>query len=89
MHDFAVQYPDCVQGKDCGSPIAAYTLFIIFYVVCTYIFVNLLTVVRLNIIYEHNWMVAAHQFLYCRSSSTTSLLRLINGTNSPCLPGLI
>ncbi|CAO3597547.1 unnamed protein product [Absidia cylindrospora] len=48
MHDYAVQSPYCVQGKDCGSPIAAYTLFIIFYVVCTYIFVNLFTVVVIN-----------------------------------------
>lgn len=45
MHDFAVQPPNCVEGPDCGSPPLAITLFLIFYVVCTYIFVNLFTVV--------------------------------------------
>ncbi|KAI8343217.1 Ion transport protein-domain-containing protein [Chlamydoabsidia padenii] len=48
MHDYAVQSPDCVPGRDCGSPIAAYTLFILFYVLCTYIFVNLFTVVVIS-----------------------------------------
>lgn len=49
MHDFAVVPPNCVPGIDCGSPFAAVALFVIFYVVCTYIFVNLFTVVRVHL----------------------------------------
>ena len=45
MHDFAVQAPNCVNDVDCGSPGLAITLFVVFYIVCTYIFVNLFTVV--------------------------------------------
>jgi hypothetical protein len=45
MHDFTVLWPDCVGKVDCGSPNYAIILFISFYVVCTYIFVNLFTVV--------------------------------------------
>lgn len=50
LHDFAVTYPNCVYAGscygDCGYPALAYVLFIAFYFLCTYIFVNLLTVVR-------------------------------------------
>ncbi|KAI9305722.1 Ion transport protein-domain-containing protein [Cunninghamella echinulata] len=48
MHDFSKESPNCVEGKDCGSHVAAYILFILFYVVCTYIFVNLFTVIVIN-----------------------------------------
>ncbi len=48
MHDFAVLPPNCVGDEDCGSPIYALALFIVFYIVCTFIFVNLFTVVMLN-----------------------------------------
>ncbi|CAO3626859.1 unnamed protein product [Cunninghamella echinulata] len=48
MHDFSKEAPNCVEGKDCGSHMAAYILFILFYVVCTYIFVNLFTVIVIN-----------------------------------------
>lgn len=58
MHDFAVQAPNCVPGPDCGSPIAAYTLFILFYVLCTYIFVNLFTVVRLLSSFESSMLTS-------------------------------
>lgn len=45
MHDFTILQPDCVGKDDCGSPNYAIILFFSFYVVCTYIFVNLFTVV--------------------------------------------
>ncbi|KAI8062730.1 Ion transport protein-domain-containing protein [Gongronella butleri] len=48
MHDFAQQPPNCVADGDCGSTAAAYTLFLLYYVVCTYIFENLFTVVVIN-----------------------------------------
>ncbi|ORX58316.1 hypothetical protein DM01DRAFT_1372373 [Hesseltinella vesiculosa] len=48
MHDFAKLPPLCVNGGDCGSPVLAYTLFIVYYVVCTYIFENLLIVVVIS-----------------------------------------
>ncbi|KAI8147435.1 Ion transport protein-domain-containing protein [Fennellomyces sp. T-0311] len=48
MHDFAVKYPNCVNDRDCGSPGAAVSLFVVFYIVCTYIFVNLFTVIVIN-----------------------------------------
>lgn len=47
MHDFTVVSPECVQGRDCGSPAAAIIMFVLYYIVCTYIFVNLLTVVSI------------------------------------------
>ncbi|KAM3584389.1 hypothetical protein VKS41_003207 [Umbelopsis sp. WA50703] len=52
LADFTVQYPNCaVWGEtrgDCGQPIFAYFIFIIFHILCSYIFVNLLTVVVIN-----------------------------------------
>ncbi|KAI8370634.1 uncharacterized protein BYT42DRAFT_617171 [Radiomyces spectabilis] len=48
MHDYSVQSPQCVEGEDCGSSVAATTLFVMFYVICTYIFVNLFTVIVIN-----------------------------------------
>ncbi|KAI9317892.1 Ion transport protein-domain-containing protein [Dichotomocladium elegans] len=48
MHDFAVEPYECVNDDDCGSPVASVTVFVIFYVVCTYIFVNLFTVIVIN-----------------------------------------
>lgn len=47
MHDFTVVPPECEGRGDCGSPKYAIALFIGFYVVCTFIFVNLFTVVRI------------------------------------------
>lgn len=49
MHDFTILPPDCVGKDDCGSPNYAIALFISFYVICTYIFVNLFTAVRYRI----------------------------------------
>lgn len=46
MHDFTILPPDCVGKDDCGAPNYAIVLFISFYVICTYIFVNLFTAVR-------------------------------------------
>lgn len=48
MHDFTVLPPGCVGKDDCGFPNYAIVLFVSFYVVCTYIFVNLFTVVSLH-----------------------------------------
>lgn len=48
MHDFAVQFPNCVNDADCGSPVAAIAIFVVFYVVCTYVFINLFTVVCIS-----------------------------------------
>lgn len=45
MHDFTILPPDCIGQDDCGSPNYAIALFISFYGVCTYIFVNLFTAV--------------------------------------------
>ncbi|GAN08579.1 cation channel family protein [Mucor ambiguus] len=48
MHDFTVLPPECVGKDDCGFPNYAIFLFISFYVVCTYIFVNLFTVIVID-----------------------------------------
>ncbi|KAI8967340.1 Ion transport protein-domain-containing protein [Mycotypha africana] len=48
MHDYTKSAPECVDKKDCGSPRLAITLFVIFYVICTYIFVNLFTVIVID-----------------------------------------
>ncbi|KAI8644851.1 Ion transport protein-domain-containing protein [Parasitella parasitica] len=48
MHDFTVRPPECVGNDDCGFPTYAILLFISFYVVCTYIFVNLFTVIVID-----------------------------------------
>ncbi|OAD67005.1 hypothetical protein PHYBLDRAFT_70360 [Phycomyces blakesleeanus NRRL 1555(-)] len=48
MRDFSVTWPNCVDEKDCGSPTAAFTLFVIFYIICTYIFVNIFTVIVIS-----------------------------------------
>ncbi|KAH8553006.1 Ion transport protein-domain-containing protein [Umbelopsis sp. PMI_123] len=52
LHDYAVGYPNCVEmGSfyvDCGYPVISYFFFLMFYFICTYIFVNLLTVVVIN-----------------------------------------
>jgi hypothetical protein len=54
LADFTVQYPNCaVWGEtrgDCGQPIFAYFIFIIFHILCSYIFVNLLTVVSVILV---------------------------------------
>ncbi|KAI9028890.1 Ion transport protein-domain-containing protein [Phycomyces nitens] len=47
MRDFSVRWPGCVDEKDCGST-AAFTLFIVFYIICTYIFVNIFTVIVIS-----------------------------------------
>ncbi|KAL9554146.1 hypothetical protein MBANPS3_002946 [Mucor bainieri] len=48
MHDFTILPPECVGKDDCGFPNYAIFLFISFYVVCTYIFVNLFTVIVID-----------------------------------------
>ncbi|KAG2185318.1 hypothetical protein INT44_002108 [Umbelopsis vinacea] len=52
LHDFTVGYPNCVDDVsyyvDCGYPVFTYVLFLFFYFICTYIFVNLLTVVVIS-----------------------------------------
>ncbi|KAI7904858.1 Ion transport protein-domain-containing protein [Cokeromyces recurvatus] len=48
MHDFTILYPECLGKYDCGKPKYAITLFISFYVVCTFIFVNLFTVIVID-----------------------------------------
>ncbi|KAG1121643.1 hypothetical protein G6F42_012234 [Rhizopus arrhizus] len=48
MHDFTILPPECIGKDDCGSPNYAILLFISFYVVCTYIFVNLFTVIVID-----------------------------------------
>ncbi|KAI8579947.1 hypothetical protein K450DRAFT_239855 [Umbelopsis ramanniana AG] len=52
LHDFTVDYPNCVANVsyyvDCGYPVFTYVLFLVFYFICTYIFVNLLTVVVIS-----------------------------------------
>ncbi|KAL7311607.1 calcium channel protein [Mucor circinelloides] len=48
MHDFTILPPVCIGKDDCGSPNYAILLFISFYVVCTYIFVNLFTVIVID-----------------------------------------
>ncbi|KAF1800899.1 Ion transport protein-domain-containing protein [Mucor lusitanicus] len=48
MHDFTVLPPGCVGKDDCGFPNYAIVLFVSFYVVCTYIFVNLFTVIVID-----------------------------------------
>ncbi|CAO3675097.1 unnamed protein product [Umbelopsis ramanniana] len=63
MHDFTVSAPNCVSASsadfldsDCGSAPWAYLLFIVFYIICTHIFLNLFTVVIISnfqYAYEH------------------------------------
>ncbi|CAO3658320.1 unnamed protein product [Umbelopsis vinacea] len=63
MHDFTVTAPNCVSSSswdyldsDCGNPVWAYLLFIVFYIICTHIFLNLFTVVIISnfqYAYEH------------------------------------
>ncbi|KAI9485907.1 MAG: Ion transport protein-domain-containing protein [Benjaminiella poitrasii] len=48
MHDFTILPPECSGKGDCGSPKYAIILFISFYVVCTFIFVNLVTVIVID-----------------------------------------
>lgn len=50
MHDFAVEYPNCVQAddylfSDCGSTSWAYFLFISFNIISMYIFVAIFVAV--------------------------------------------
>ncbi|KAG2183342.1 hypothetical protein INT43_006347, partial [Umbelopsis isabellina] len=63
MHDFTVTAPNCVSSSssdyldsDCGSPVWAYLMFVVFYIICTHIFLNLFTVVIISnfqYAYEH------------------------------------
>ncbi|KAI8364970.1 Ion transport protein-domain-containing protein [Blakeslea trispora] len=48
MHDFFVRPFDCVNENDCGSPRDAIFLFTVFYIMCTYIFVNLFTMIVID-----------------------------------------
>ncbi|KAI7889601.1 Ion transport protein-domain-containing protein [Mucor mucedo] len=48
MHDFTILPPTCVGKDDCGAPTYAIVLFISFYVICTFIFVNLFTAIVID-----------------------------------------
>lgn len=64
MHDFAVLEPECVGYEDCGSPKYAYGLFIVFYVMCTFIFVNLFTVVwKRSSCQNYSFVLMTHFFI--------------------------
>ncbi|KAI8347637.1 Ion transport protein-domain-containing protein [Choanephora cucurbitarum] len=48
MHDFFIRPSSCVNENDCGSPFYAIVLFSAFYIMCTYIFVNLFTMIVID-----------------------------------------
>lgn len=68
MHDYAVLPPNCVGEGDCGSPSYAFAIFIIFYVVCTFIFVNLFTVVSCVPLYKNGNLLFSNPFFTIRLS---------------------
>ncbi|ORZ36529.1 Ion transport protein-domain-containing protein, partial [Catenaria anguillulae PL171] len=64
MQDLLVDGPLCVKGNgylqsDCGSPIAAYIFFVSFFIVCTYVLLNLIIALLVN------------NFDYCFSTNHT------------------
>jgi hypothetical protein len=89
MHDFTILPPECVGNKDCGSPKFAITLFISFYVVCTFIFVNLFTVVKFLFFKKTKWLESKCVDILIRLLLITFPSPLINEINLHLLRELI
>ncbi|KAF9357185.1 calcium channel protein [Mortierella sp. AD094] len=71
MHDMMVESPNCTPSRtsyldgDCGSRTWAYFLFLSFYIVCTYILLNMFTAV----------IISNFSFAYQQDSITTLITR--------------
>ncbi|KAG0004465.1 calcium channel protein [Entomortierella chlamydospora] len=71
MHDMMVESPNCTPSRtsyldgDCGSRTWAYFLFLSFYIVCTYIMINMFTAV----------IISNFSFAYQQDSITTLITR--------------
>ncbi|KAI8600684.1 Ion transport protein-domain-containing protein [Dissophora ornata] len=71
MHDMAVEAPNCTPSRtsyldgDCGSQTWAYVLFLSFYIICTYILLNMFIAV----------IISNFSFAYQHDSQTTLITR--------------